>query len=64
MTNSKKENTPAKIINTLEKILFSNRPWVIVFFVLVTLFMFSSALKLKVDAGFSKLLPLQHVYMQ
>ena len=54
----------SKIINTLERILFSNRPWVIVFFVIVTLFMFSSALKLKVDAGFSKLLPLEHEYMQ
>ena len=53
-----------KIINTMEKILFSNRPWVIAFFVIVTLIMFSSALKLKVDAGFSKLLPLQHEYMQ
>jgi predicted RND superfamily exporter protein len=48
----------------MEKILFSKRPWAIVFFVIVTLFMFSSALKLKVDAGFSKLLPLQHEYMQ
>ncbi len=54
----------SKIINTMEKILFSRRPWVIVFFVIVTLFMFSSAMKLKVDAGFSKLLPLQHEYMQ
>jgi len=54
----------SKIINTMEKILFSNRPWVIGFFILVTLFMLSSALKLKVDAGFSKLLPLQHEYMQ
>ena len=54
----------SKIINTLEKILFSNRPWVIGFFVLVTIFMFFSATKLKVDAGFSKLLPLQHEYMQ
>ncbi len=54
----------SKIISTMEKILFSNRPLVIVFFVIVTVFMFSSALKLKVDAGFSKLLPLQHEYMQ
>ncbi len=54
----------SKIINTMEKILFSNRPWVIGFFILVTLFMLSSAMKLKVDAGFSKLLPLQHEYMQ
>jgi len=64
MSNSNITNTPAKIISTMEKILFSRRPWVIVFFVIVTLFMFSSAMKLKVDAGFSKLLPLQHEYMQ
>ena len=54
----------SKIIRSMEKILFSNRPWVIGFFVIITLFMFSSAMKLKVDAGFSKLLPLQHEYMQ
>ncbi|MCH8262984.1 MAG: MMPL family transporter [Proteobacteria bacterium] len=54
----------SKIIRSMETILFSNRPWVIGFFVIVTLFMFSSAMKLKVDAGFSKLLPLQHEYMQ
>ncbi len=53
-----------KIIRSMEEILFSNRPWVIGFFIIVTLFMFSSAMKLKVDAGFSKLLPLQHEYMQ
>ena len=54
----------SKIIRSMETILFSNRPWVIGFFVIITLFMFSSAMKLKVDAGFSKLLPLQHEYMQ
>lgn len=52
------------MINTMEKMLFSNRRWVIAFFVIVTLFMFSSAIQLKVDADFSKLLPLQHEYMQ
>ena len=57
-------NIPPKIINTLEKILFSNRLWVVGAFILVTLFMLSSAMKLKVDAKFSKLLPLQHEYMQ
>jgi len=52
------------IIAQLENILFSNRLSVIGFFLLVTLFMLSSALKLEIDAGFSKLLPLQHEYMQ
>lgn len=54
----------SKIISSLEIILFSRRPWVIVFFVIITLFMLSSAMELKVDAGFSKLLPLKHEYMQ
>jgi uncharacterized protein len=56
--------TNSKTINTLENSLFSNRQWVIGFFVLLTVFMFSSAMQLKVDAGFSKHLPLQHEYMQ
>ncbi len=56
--------TDSKIISSLEKILFNNRPWVIGFFVIITLLMLFSAMKLKVDAGFSKLLPLQHEYMQ
>lgn len=54
----------SKTIASLEKFLFSNRPWVIGFFVLVTVFMMSSAMQLRVDAGFSKQLPLQHEYMK
>ena len=54
----------SKIKSTLEKILFSKRPWVIGFFIIITVFMMFSSMNLKVDAGFSKLLPLQHEYMQ
>ena len=54
----------SKITSTLEKILFSRRPWVIGFFITITVFMMSSAMNLKVDTGFSKSLPLQHDYMQ
>lgn len=53
-----------KIITMMEKTLFPNRHWVISFFFLLTLLMFFSAMQLKVDSGFSKLLPLQHEYMQ
>ena len=48
----------------LEKLLFGNRPWVIGLFIAATLFMGYSARNLHIDAGFSKLLPLEHEYMQ
>ncbi|MEQ8289401.1 MAG: MMPL family transporter [Gammaproteobacteria bacterium] len=52
------------LIAQLEHLLFTHRKWVIVFFILVTCFMAWSASRLQVDAGFNKLLPLQHEYMQ
>jgi hypothetical protein len=56
---------PAKgIIALLEKLIFNNRRWVLVVFTIMTLFMGWSATNLKVDAGFLKLLPLKHEYMQ
>ncbi len=48
----------------LEKLIFNNRRLLLGFFILVTLFMAYSATNLRIDAGFSKLLPLQHEYMQ
>ncbi len=47
----------------LENMIFDHRRWVIGLFVVVTMFMAYSATTLRVDAGFSKLLPLQHPYM-
>jgi len=48
----------------LESLIFNNRRWVIGIFVFLTLFMAYSATGLHIDAGFSKLLPLKHKYMQ
>ncbi len=48
----------------IEGLLFSRRPWVIGIFIAATLFMGYSARNLHIDAGFSKLLPLEHEYMQ
>jgi len=48
----------------LESLIFNNRRWVIGIFVSLTLFMAYSATGLHIDAGFSKLLPLKHKYMQ
>ncbi len=47
-----------------EEFLFNRRPWIIGIFIVVTLFMGYSARNLHIDAGFSKLLPLEHEYMQ
>ena len=48
----------------IEELLFSRRSWVIGIFIVATLFMGYSARNLHIDAGFSKLLPLEHEYMQ
>jgi predicted RND superfamily exporter protein len=48
----------------LENILFGYRRLIIALFLLITVFMAYSATHLRVDAGFSKLLPLQHEYMK
>jgi predicted RND superfamily exporter protein len=44
--------------------VFRHRPLVLILFLLVTGFMLWSATNLRVDAGFNKLLPLEHPYMK
>jgi predicted RND superfamily exporter protein len=48
----------------LEKLIFHNRRLVVVLFLLLTIFMAYHASHLKIDAGFAKLLPLKHPYME
>ncbi|MEE4254408.1 MAG: MMPL family transporter, partial [Desulfuromusa sp.] len=48
----------------LEKLIFNNRRILLGFFILVTLLMSYSLTNLRIDAGFSKQLPLEHEYMQ
>ena len=52
------------LVNALEELIFGNRRLILVLFGLVTLFMATSLTNLRIDAGFSKLLPLKHEYMQ
>jgi predicted RND superfamily exporter protein len=53
------------VIDFLEKLVFSQRPLVIAVFAIVTALLAWSAVSgLRVDAGFSKQLPLQHEYME
>ena len=54
----------ARITVGLGKLLFRNRKIVVLLFVLITVFMFWSLGNLRVDAGFSKLLPQNHEYMK
>jgi predicted RND superfamily exporter protein len=53
-----------RLINALEQLVFGNRKIILILFGLVTLFMATSVTNLQIDAGFSKLLPLKHEYMQ
>ncbi|MDX1432901.1 MAG: MMPL family transporter [Gammaproteobacteria bacterium] len=52
------------MIAHLERLVFGHRRAVIAVFTLVTAFMVWSASGLRVDAGFAKLLPLEHEYMR
>ena len=52
------------ITTTLERLLFSHRRLIITLFVLLTAVMAYFATQLRIDAGFTKLLPMQHEYMQ
>ncbi len=52
------------LIASLEGLVFNNRRLILGFFILVTLLMAYSVTNLRIDAGFSKLLPLEHEYMQ
>lgn len=56
--------SPSSFILHVEKFLFTRRPIVIGIFVAVTVVMAYFAVQLRVDAGFAKLLPLQHEYMK
>ncbi len=48
----------------LENLIFNNRKLVVAIFIILTIFMMYQASHLKIDAGFAKLLPLKHEYIQ
>ena len=52
------------LISSLENLIFNNRPWVILIFILTTIFMAYHMTHLRRDAGFAKHLPLEHEYMK
>ena len=52
------------MISFLEKIIFWRRSLILVLFAAITIFLGFSSSKLYIDAGFAKLLPLEHEYMK
>ncbi|WNO60956.1 efflux RND transporter permease subunit [Rheinheimera sp. MMS21-TC3] len=56
--------TANRVVNKFEYALFRHRALVILSFVLVTMFLVFKAASIKLDAGFTKNIPLKHEYMQ
>ena len=54
----------SRIIPAAESLIFRNRLLVIIAFALITIFMGYSASHLRIDAGFTKLVPMEHEFMQ
>ena len=54
----------SRVAEWLEELIFSRRSWIIGTFAVLTAFMTYAATGIHIDAGFSKLLPLQHEYMK
>lgn len=53
-----------KIVNAIAHPVFAYRRMLLAVFALITLLLGYSATQLRVDAGFNKMIPLQHEYMQ
>ena len=53
-----------KLVFFVEQFIFRHRRFVVAFFTLVTLFLLYQASQLKMDAAFTKNIPLNHEYMQ
>ncbi len=53
-----------RLVNKFEYALFRHRGMVIIAFVLATLFLLFKAMSIKLDAAFTKNIPLKHEYMQ
>jgi hypothetical protein len=55
----------AKLVQNIDRLIFTHRRWVLAFFVLVTIAMvWVAAHGLRIDAGFEKQLPRKHEYIQ
>ena len=64
MPNASESSTPNPFTARIERCLFARRGLVLAAFALITIVMGWYAAQLRVDAGFFKLVPLKHEYMQ
>jgi len=49
--------------SVVEKIIFGKRLWVLLAFVLITVYLASAAIKVRPDASFEKMVPIKHPYI-
>ena len=56
--------TIATLINALARLVFSHRRVLLTLFIFITIALGYSATRLRVDAGFNKMIPLAHPYMK
>lgn len=56
--------TSPKAEPLLERMIFGNRPVILILFLIATLFLGYQATKIKPDASFERLIPLQHPFIQ
>ena len=61
---SSSNQTPTAFHRFAERLVFGNRPVVLILFALITAVLTFFASQLRVDAGFKKQIPLQHEYMK
>ena len=64
MQDASQTSSPNRFTARIERLLFRRRALVLTAFALITLAMGWYAAQLRVDAGFFKLVPLKHEYMQ
>lgn len=57
----KSTSNPAAVV---ERLIFSNRPWVILICALISVFLFWQAAQVRPETSFEKMIPLQHPYIE
>jgi predicted RND superfamily exporter protein len=64
MAGSAQFGAPNAFERFAERLIFGNRVFVLIIFAVITAIMAYCAVQLRVDAGFKKMIPLQHEYMR
>ena len=64
MAGSAQPSAPNAFERFAERLIFGNRSLVLIIFAVITAVMAYCAVQLRVDAGFKKMIPLQHEYMR